>query len=82
MQRQAGYRSSRQDEPLGTVPAHAERAFSGGHPYVSETATLAVTTQDGRTLDEASLANSAGFSTETDGRTTRAMWRVGSVDGR
>jgi hypothetical protein len=82
IQRQAGIRLSRQDEPLGTVPAGAEKTFTGGHPYVSETATLAIATQDGRTLREISVSSPSGFSTETDGRRTTATLRVGPPAAR
>lgn len=79
VQRQAGIRLSRQDEPLGTVPAGAERTFSGSHPYVSENATLAIQTENGHTLREISQATPTGFSTGTNGRRTTATLRVGPV---
>jgi len=79
IQRQAGIRLSRQDEPLGTVPANAEKTFRGSHPYVSETATLAIITEDGETLREVSQTSPTGYATRTDGRRTTATLRVGPV---
>jgi hypothetical protein len=77
IQRQAGIRLSRQDEPLGTVPAHGEKIFTGGHPYVSASAILAIQTQDGRTLREITGRNAPGYTTRTDGRRTTDTLTVG-----
>jgi hypothetical protein len=81
IQRQAGDRLSRQDEPLGTVPPGAEKTFTGGHPYVSDSATLAIVTEEGKTLREIHAADHAGFTSRTDGRKTTATLRVGPHAG-
>jgi hypothetical protein len=82
IQRQAGDRLSRQDEPLGTVPAHAEKTFTGGHPYVSETAVLAIVTQEGKTLRVVREPTAPGYSTESDGRRTTDRFHLGPTPAK
>jgi hypothetical protein len=81
IQRSAGGRLSRQDDPLGTVPAGSEKDATAGHPYLSGNGYLALEDQQGRTLREIRAAGAPGFSTQTNGRKTTATLHIGPESG-